>query len=263
VRTLISASLVIAAVFAAATSAAAAGPDPSTATVSRIATVGELFGPAAASDAAYILYGDSPGQVWSAASGPETDGGHDATTPIGEGQVEMYPGHGQGLEGVPLQGGLAADPLTQKTIPGDAAATGRGAAACPVQGPVNFTDTWGAARPGALVHEGSDLFAAQGTPVVAIEGGVLVRVDRGDAAGSLGGRAVSYVTASGDRWYNAHFDSIPDGLSLGAYIPAGTVIGFVGTSGNAKGTPPHLHIEWHPAGGEAQPNYAQLRSLCG
>jgi murein DD-endopeptidase MepM/ murein hydrolase activator NlpD len=112
------------------------------------------------------------------------------------------------------------------------------------------------------------MFASVGTPVVAVADGVVVRVDRVDSSGphgegDLGGVTVSYVTSSGDRWYNAHLSAVTAGLRVGALVQPGQIIGAVGKSGNAKTTPAHLHIEWHPAGGPARDSYPKLRAACG
>jgi peptidoglycan LD-endopeptidase LytH len=99
-------------------------------------------------------------------------------------------------------------------------------------------DTWSAARDGGRVHEGQDLFAARGTPVRAVAPGFVYRVD--DL--SLGGLSVTVVGNGGRRFFYTHFDAVPDELREGQRVDVDTVIGFVGTSGNAAGTPPHLHL---------------------
>ena len=59
---------------------------------------------------------------------------------------------------------------------------------------------------------------------------------------NLGGNSVLAVGPGGVRYYYAHLDSIADGITFGTEVTADTVIGFVGNSGNASGTPPHLHF---------------------
>lgn len=108
---------------------------------------------------------------------------------------------------------------------------------CPVAGPVSFTDTWGAPRSGGRHHQGVDMFAPPGTPVIApVAGRVEFRAD------GLGGLTVRLWTTDGDFVYGAHLDRYGplDGL-----VDASTVIGYVGTTGNAAGTPSHLHLEIH------------------
>jgi peptidoglycan LD-endopeptidase LytH len=99
-------------------------------------------------------------------------------------------------------------------------------------------DTWGAPRGGGRRHEGQDLFAPRGTPVRAAAPGFVYRID----GLSLGGLSVTIVGGGGRRYYYTHFDGVPDGLVEGQWVDVDTVIGFVGDSGNAAGTPPHLHL---------------------
>ena len=99
-------------------------------------------------------------------------------------------------------------------------------------------DTWGAPRGGGRRHEGQDLFAPRGTPVRSATPGFVYRID--DL--SLGGLSVTIVGEGGRRYFYTHFDAVPDDLAEGQRVGVDTVIGFVGDSGNAAGTPPHLHL---------------------
>jgi murein DD-endopeptidase MepM/ murein hydrolase activator NlpD len=95
-------------------------------------------------------------------------------------------------------------------------------------------------------HEGIDLFAERGAPLLATERGVIAKL----GVGRLGGLKFWLVGESGAEWYYAHLDSFAEGLANGQVVDAGDVLGFVGTTGNAVGTPPHLHLQLHPDGGE-------------
>jgi peptidoglycan hydrolase CwlO-like protein len=109
---------------------------------------------------------------------------------------------------------------------------------CPVRGFVGYSDDFGAPRYGGGYHPhaGNDLFAALGTPIVAPFSGTAANASNG-----LGGLSVKVYGAAG--WvYNAHLSAMGQ---LGP-VSAGTVIGYVGNSGDAAGTPPHDHFEWHP-----------------
>lgn len=126
----------------------------------------------------------------------------------------------------------------------------------PIAGDWNFVDSWGFERAGGKrSHKGNDLFSRYGNPVVAVEDGV-VRV----ATNSLGGNTVYLYGRSGNRYYYAHLSAVEDGID-GQQVEVGQVMGKVGTSGNAIGTPPHLHFEVQPAGGETSNPYPMLKAL--
>ncbi|MGI8794443.1 MAG: peptidoglycan DD-metalloendopeptidase family protein [Acidimicrobiales bacterium] len=129
----------------------------------------------------------------------------------------------------------------------------------PVAGPRTFSDTWGAPRmPGTVFehkHQGTDIFAESGTTLVACERGVVVRI----GSDVLGGTKLWLVGASGTRYYYAHLSGFVDGLFDGMAVEAGQVVGYVGNSGNARTTPPHLHFQVHPGGGAPINPYPMLR----
>lgn len=109
----------------------------------------------------------------------------------------------------------------------------------PVEG-ATLTDTWGAARSGGRRHEGIDIFAPQGTPIHAVAGGTIVQ----GFQSSLGGNVVRIQGDDGRYYYYAHLaDDTFDHLQVGQHVNAGQVIGGVGITGNAVGTPPHLHLQ--------------------
>ena len=98
-------------------------------------------------------------------------------------------------------------------------------------------DTWGAERGGDRRHEGVDIFATRGTAVTSTTRGVVGAVREG----GLGGRQV-WVRGPGlENHYYAHLDGWAEHLSQGDVVLPGDVLGFVGDSGNARGTPTHLH----------------------
>jgi murein DD-endopeptidase MepM/ murein hydrolase activator NlpD len=115
----------------------------------------------------------------------------------------------------------------------------------PIAGSTNFRDDWLAARAGGRLHEGIDLFARRGTPAVAIADGTLFRM----GWNRLGGWRLWLRDNAGTEYYYAHLDAFATAAREGARVAAGTVIGYVGDSGDAKGTSPHVHFEIHPGGG--------------
>ncbi len=100
-------------------------------------------------------------------------------------------------------------------------------------------DTWGAPRGGGRVHQGQDIFAPAGTPIRSAAAGHIYRV--GEAR--LGGNVVLVVGAGagGRRYYYAHLSAFAD-IREGQRVGVGDLLGFVGNSGNAAATPPHLHF---------------------
>jgi murein DD-endopeptidase MepM/ murein hydrolase activator NlpD len=103
-------------------------------------------------------------------------------------------------------------------------------------------DTFGAPRPEGW-HHGDDLFAPRGTPVRAVADGVIFSV----GWQRLGGRRLWLRDRAGNEFYYAHLDRYSASARDGRPVQAGEVIAFVGNSGDAEATPPHLHFEIHPA----------------
>jgi len=99
-------------------------------------------------------------------------------------------------------------------------------------------DTWGAARSQGRTHEGVDIFAPRNTPVYAAAPGYVTRVGTND----LGGTIVFTTGPGGVRYYYAHLNDTAIGITVGTQVTTDTVIGFVGNTGNAQTTPPHLHF---------------------
>lgn len=112
-----------------------------------------------------------------------------------------------------------------------------------------LADTWKASRPGGRLHEGQDIFAKRGTPVRSATEGYVVRVGESP----LGGKTVFVVGAGGRAYYYAHLDSHAPELAAGDHVTTATVLGYVGTTGNAAGTPPHLHFGVYTPEGAVNP----------
>jgi peptidoglycan LD-endopeptidase LytH len=110
-------------------------------------------------------------------------------------------------------------------------------------------DSWHAPRAGGRLHEGQDIFARRGTAVRSATEGYVSRA--GESA--LGGNTVFVIGAGGRRYYYAHLDSFAAGLAAGDYVTPGTVLGYVGTTGNAAGASPHLHFGVYASSGAIDP----------
>ena len=100
-----------------------------------------------------------------------------------------------------------------------------------------IADTWGGARSGGRHHQGVDIFARRGTVVRSTTPGIVLRI----ADFGIGGKHVWVFGPAGERHYYAHLDGWARGLAVGTRVDVGTPLGVVGDTGNAKGTPPHLH----------------------
>lgn len=124
---------------------------------------------------------------------------------------------------------------------------------CPLLGPSQFIDSWGTARSGGRSHQGVDMIAERGTPIVAVRSG-----EAQFKQSNLGGSAVWLTTATGDRYYYAHLDRF-QGSSRS--VVRGEVIGYVGSTGNAGG--PHLHFETLPNGTAVNPFNAVFGACVG
>jgi murein DD-endopeptidase MepM/ murein hydrolase activator NlpD len=128
-------------------------------------------------------------------------------------------------------------------------------AVCPVGGSHAIADNFGDPRPepggGFHWHQGDDIMAAMGTPILAPFDGV-ASVSRS----ALGGLGV-YVQGEHGYVYNAHLSLLG---TLGE-VQAGDVVGYVGSTGHSSG--PHDHFEWHPEDGPAVDPYEYLMLVCG
>lgn len=123
---------------------------------------------------------------------------------------------------------------------------------CPVPG-ASFVNDFGYVRPDSTAHAGVDLFADRGTPIVAPVSG-LVAWDPNPS----GGKALHLYGDDGVRYYGAHLDRYGDN----GYVDAGDVIGYVGNTGDAVTTSPHLHFEMHPGSGLTMSPYPSLYQAC-
>jgi murein DD-endopeptidase MepM/ murein hydrolase activator NlpD len=159
----------------------------------------------------------------------------------------------------PVEGALNSRAEAGQVRGGQAMVAG-GGFVCPTPAVTWFMDDWGFPRSGGRTHKGNDLFAPEGSPVVATASGRVLRINRTD--NGLGGLTVSYLTDDGDLMYNAHLHTIPASLAVGDRIASGQLIGTVGRTGNARTTPPHLHFGIYPAGGEPVPPYPYTSVAC-
>jgi murein DD-endopeptidase MepM/ murein hydrolase activator NlpD len=116
----------------------------------------------------------------------------------------------------------------------------------PVAGPSRWGNDWHASRcePYPHLHQGIDIFAPHGSPVVAIEDGLITQ----KASGSISGLGVEIVNRTGVQFFYAHLSRFHPALAIGSRVEQGDVLGYIGTTGNAQGTSPHVHLEVQPGG---------------
>ena len=112
-----------------------------------------------------------------------------------------------------------------------------------------IADTWQAARGEGRKHEGQDIFAPRGTPILSATSGYIYNIGENN----LGGQTVSVISKGGRVYYYAHLDSYARGIRVGDRVTTRTVLGYVGTTGNAQGTPPHLHFGVYTPSGAINP----------
>jgi murein DD-endopeptidase MepM/ murein hydrolase activator NlpD len=125
----------------------------------------------------------------------------------------------------------------------------------PVQPPYAYSDTYGADRMNGTTfqhqHQGVDIFAREGTPVIATKRGVVYSI----GVARLGGNRLWLKDADGNCYYYAHLQAFASTIYERKIVEAGEFLGTVGTTGNARGTPPHTHFEIHPnCDGPTNPN---------
>jgi murein DD-endopeptidase MepM/ murein hydrolase activator NlpD len=148
-----------------------------------------------------------------------------------------------------------ANALTQQERDWRDALLQRPGYAFPVAGQHNYVDTFGAPRSDVPVHVGNDIFASFGTPIVAVADGRIYRV----GTLKISGNRLWLRDKKGYRYFYCHLSDFAAAAYNGADVHAGEVIGFVGNTGDAEPTPPHLHFEVHMPDGAVVDPYPFLQ----
>lgn len=129
-----------------------------------------------------------------------------------------------------------------------------------IAGRAEWSDTFGGIRhasdSGWRPHLGQDVFCDYGAPVLAAEHG---RVSYGSDA--TGGLVARVHRSDGSYWYYAHLSAFSNSVSAGEAVAPGDVIGYCGTSGNAAGSPPHVHFGFYSGGVAHNPMGALIEWL--
>jgi len=159
--------------------------------------------------------------------------------------------------GAPEPGGLPPIVDIPRIAGGDDRTQASGGYVFPVFGSsASYTDDYGAPRAGTGTHHGNDIFAPTGTPVMAIADGEVYKV----GVNTLGGNRLWLRDGFGNTYYYAHLSGYASQIRDGVRVRAGEIIGFVGNTGQAITTPPHLHFEIHPGDGDAVNPYPYLQA---
>ena len=116
--------------------------------------------------------------------------------------------------------------------------------AFPVFGEADVADDFLAPRAKTGRHQGNDVFAPFGAPVLAAADGTVRRV----GTLPISGNRLWLHTDAGDAFFYAHLSAFSPDAQNGKRVKAGTVLGFTGNTGDAEPTPPHVHFEIHPGG---------------
>ena len=134
----------------------------------------------------------------------------------------------------------------------------------PIYGQAWYSDSFATPRADTGWHHGIDIFAPMGTPLLAVADGTVFSV----GWNNLGGNRFWLRDKAGNEFYYAHLSAFSPLALNGLHVKAGAVLGFVGNSGDAITTPPHLHFEAHPVAllslgydGSAVDPYEWLRGL--
>jgi hypothetical protein len=122
----------------------------------------------------------------------------------------------------------------------------------PVAGLAWWGEDWHAPRccPYPHLHQGLDIFAPAGTPLVAAADGYISQKVNSPSASGLG---LEITDGRNIQYFYAHLSAFEPGIEVGTEVRIGQVIGYVGDTGNARGTIPHLHFERQPDGVPAPP----------
>lgn len=143
----------------------------------------------------------------------------------------------------------------------------------PVAGRVSYSDTFGAPRSGGRSHEGQDLMGVRHTPLVAAADGTVTSLTWSTTG--LSGNSLTITDADGWRYVYIHLNNdapgtddgsnvydraFADGIAKGQKVKAGEVVGYLGDSGNAESTSPHLHFELRRPDGSVVNAYSSLRA---
>lgn len=118
----------------------------------------------------------------------------------------------------------------------------------------NLRSDFGDARSNGRTHLGNDLMAVKGTPIVSPTAAVVLRTGVGTGEGNY----VYTANPGGETFVYMHLDRFGEGVVAGTVLEKGSLIGYVGNTGNASGGAAHLHFEIHDSNGTAMDPYPRI-----
>jgi murein DD-endopeptidase MepM/ murein hydrolase activator NlpD len=200
--------------------------------------------------------GPAPSQAPAGGDAPPPDGGDSTSPPLPSSTARGIPPEAQAImdsiQRSPANNSQALyDAVISQLVPlglSEQEAIRIGFGRFPIAGVANFVHDWYFPRwgPGFRFHMGTDVFAAHGTPVRAPVDGTVT-----SGSGSLGGLFVKVFQPDGTYFYMAHLSGLVEGFQNGMAVKTGDIVGYVGNSGNARTTPPHVHLGIYTAGRDA------------
>lgn len=120
----------------------------------------------------------------------------------------------------------------------------------------NLRTDFGDPRSNGRTHIGNDIMAPRGTPIVSPTPAVVLRIGTGPGEGNY----VYTANPGGETFVYMHLDTFGEGVTQGTVLEKGSIIGYVGNTGNASGGAPHLHFEIHTSGGMATDPYTRINA---
>jgi len=118
----------------------------------------------------------------------------------------------------------------------------------------DISPNFGDPRPDGRTHEGEDIMATGGTPVVSPTAAVVLSTGFGSSEGNY----VNTANPGGETFVYMHFDHVGEGIVAGKVLAPGDLIGYVGNTGDAAGGPTHLHFEIHNPSGQPTDPFPRL-----
>jgi len=118
----------------------------------------------------------------------------------------------------------------------------------------DISPNFGDPRSGGRMHEGEDIMAVKGTPIVSPTPAVVLRTGIGETEGNY----VYTANPGGATFVYMHLDRIGEGVISGLVLSQGSLIGYVGNTGNASGGAAHLHFEIHNSSGTPTDPFPRL-----